>query len=134
MIHLQRIAKLTFEQKLRRYPPILLRLLTLYGTTGNRWCPTDQEFAEKSGMSLAEVKYLSYSTTFDHVPVQKMYAFLRGCQVDLEKRRHFKRLEWMRRRGLFRHLKKSPLWNTQFREMVNLLAESEGEFEEARNE
>lgn len=120
---------LRFKQRLDRYPPILIRLLTTRrsrSTTGSLvWVPTDQQIAEASGLSIAEVKRVGYSTSWDDIPIDSMYRFLMGCDIDLEKRRCFRRLEWMRRHGHFSHLKRSPLWAVQFEEMLNIWVEAE---------
>lgn len=121
-----KIVRLTFPERLKRYPPILVRLLTIYGVRPNRWCPTDHEIASAAGLSIAEVKRISYSLTWD-MPVPHMFAFLNGCRIDLENRRTFRRLEWMRKSGYFRHLHKSPLWPTQFQDMVQVWISSSNE-------
>ena len=116
---------LRFQQRLDRYPPILIRLLTTRGRGAEKWVPTDRQIAEESGLSMAQVKFVSYSTSWKDVPIATAYAFLMGCDIDLEKRRCFRRLEWMRRHGHFSHLKRSPLWKTQFEELLELWVESE---------
>ena len=115
--------RLRFAARLERYPPILLRLLTIYGRRPH-YCPDDREFAEACGLPLAEVKRISYSTSWDDITVAHTYAFFYGCGIDLEKRRTWRRLEWMRRYGHFRHLRRSELWETQWRDMVNVWADS----------
>lgn len=116
---------LRFKQRLDRYPPILIRLLATQGR--RRRGPaaagavlTDHDIASASGLPLAEVKRLSYSTSWAGIPVDVAYQFLAGCDIDLEKRRTFRRLEYMRRDGHFRHLRQSPLFETQFTEMIEL--------------
>lgn len=119
------LRALRFKQRLDRYPPILIRLLTTRGRGAEKWVPTDRQIAEASGLSMAQVKFVSYSTSWDSIPIATAYSFLMGCDIDLEKRRCFRRLEWMRRNGRFTHLKKSPLWKTQFEELLELWVESE---------
>lgn len=116
---------LRFQQRLDRYPPILIRLLTTRGKQADKWVPTDRQIADASGLSMAAVKRVSYSTSWDDIPMALARAFLMGCDIDLEKRRCFRRLEWMRRNGSFSHLKRSPLYETQFMEMLDLWVESE---------
>lgn len=115
---------LRFKQRLDRYPPILIRLLTTRGRGAEKYVPTDRQIAGCSGLTMAQVKRVSFSTSWDDIPIAHAYAFLMGCDVDLEKRRCFRRLEWMRRHGHFSHLKRSPLWSSQFAEMLDLWVES----------
>lgn len=115
-----RIKRLSFWQRMDRFPPILVRLLTVYRSGRAQWCPTDQEIAETSGLTIAQVKRISWSTSWDDLPLASVKAFLTGCRVDLEQRRTFRRLEWMRRSGVFRHLRKSDLWKTQLKEMAEV--------------
>lgn len=119
---------LRFKQRLDRYPPILIRLLTVRGRGNETEMPTDRQIADASGLSMAEVKRVSYSTTWDDIPIATAYRFLTGCEIDLEKRRTFRRLEYMRRRGHFRRIrkiiKKSPVLGAQVVEMLDLWTES----------
>lgn len=116
--------RLTLRQREERFPPIFIRLAITRGRGRERHAPTDGQLANACGLSLAEFKFVSYSTSWRDIPDRLKYAYLMGCDVDLEKRRCIRRLEWMRQRGTFEHLKKSPLWEVQFEEMINLYAES----------
>jgi hypothetical protein len=119
--NVHRVSRVSFEQRLDRFPPVLIRLLTVFGRRPNQYAPDDHEIARASGLSIEDVKRISYSRSWDPIPVGQMYLFMRGCGIDLEKRRTFRRLEWMRHHGAFRHLRKSELWGTQFRELIELL-------------
>jgi hypothetical protein len=116
---------LRFQQRLDRYPPILIRLLTTRGRRADKWVPTDRQISDASGLSMAAVKRISYSTSWDDIPIGLARSFLMGCDIDLEKRRCFRRLEWMRRNGNFSHLRKSPLYKSQFMEMLDLWADAD---------
>lgn len=115
---------LRFQQRLERFPPILIRLLTVRGPGNRRWVPTDAQLANACGLSMAEFKWASYSTSWKDLPDRVKYAYLRGCDIDLEKRRHFRRLMWMKTHGIFSHLKRSELWSVQFAEQLEIYATS----------
>lgn len=117
---------LRFHQRLNRYPPILVRLLAQHRRGRQRFVPTDQEIAELGGLPIAEVKRLSYSTSWEQIPVDLAYRFLAGCQIDLERRSTLNRLEYMRAGGgRLTHLQRSPLFDSQFREMLDLWAQAD---------
>lgn len=116
--------RLTLRQREQRFPPIFIRLVVTRGQGKERHAPDDRALANACGLTLAEFKFVAYSTSWRDIPDRLKYAFLMGCDVDLERRRCIRRLEWMRQRGTFTHLRKSPLWEPQFSEMVDLYAES----------
>ncbi|MDQ5979487.1 MAG: hypothetical protein QG602_2461, partial [Verrucomicrobiota bacterium] len=97
---------------------------TVRGRGASQWVPTDRQLAEACGLSIAIFKWVSYSTSWAEIPDRVKYRFLDGCDIDLENRRTFKRLEYMRRSGSFRHLRNSPLFATQFVEMLELWEEA----------
>jgi hypothetical protein len=119
--------RLTFRQRLDRYPPILVRLMTTRRTKSAAgtavWVPTDEQLADAAGLPLATFKFVAYSTSWDAISIDAMYRFLMACDIDLEKRRCFRRIEHLRRRGQFRHLRRDPLWATVYEPMVALLPE-----------
>jgi hypothetical protein len=111
------ITRLKYEKRLATYPPILVRLCTTrHGS--------DAELVEGSGLTIAEWKGIEYRTSWRGVGVPEHFAFLKACGIDLENRRTYRRLEWMRKNGSFRHLHTSELWEPQFREMVEIYLES----------
>lgn len=97
--------RLTFRQRLERFPPILLRVVLIR----KDWDPDDAELATECGLTMAQLKFVSYSPRWDGPVMQFLWPYLRGCRVDLEHRRGFRRLEFMRRHGC-RRLSKSPNW------------------------
>ena len=114
---------LKFRARLYRYPPILIRLLVTRGRWPHTSMPDDRELAAACELTMAEFKWVSYSTSWDGLPDRVKYAYLGGCKIDLENRRCFRRLEYMRRSGQFRHLRRDPNW-PQWSEMLDLWAES----------
>lgn len=118
--------KLTLRQREERFPPIFIRLAVTRRNNGARYAPTDLQLANACGLSLAEFKFVSYSTSWRDIPDRMKYAYLTGCDIDLEKRRCIRRLEWMRQRGTFTHLRRSPLFDVQFAEQLQLYSEESG--------
>lgn len=104
------------EQKLLRFPPILLRLLASKGckplTTG--------EISERSGLSPAMVEALSQTLSWDSVTVEQFQKFQKGCQLNLDNRSQIKRVlvylagrklpSGQRKPPTFRYLRKDPNW------------------------
>lgn len=115
---------LTLQRWKERFPPIFIRLCVVRGRGSERHAPTDLQLANACGLTLAEFKFVSYSTAWADVTDRIALAYLRGCDVDLERRRDRRRLEWLRQRGQFEHLKQSPLWQFQFEEQVRLYMEN----------
>jgi hypothetical protein len=118
------IRRLSYEERCRRYPPILVRLLTIRGRGKEQYWPDDREICEDSNLPLKVIKQLSYSLDWVGIDMPTHFAFMKGCAIDLEKRRTFRRLEWMRKSGYFSHLRKSPLWKSKIEEMVELYGEA----------
>lgn len=118
---------LKFSERLDRYPPILVRLLAVRGNRRRgslSWAMTDQQIAGASGLPMSEIKRLSYSTTWNDIPVATMLRFLAACNVALENKRAFKRFEFWRRAGMLSHLHRSPEWESYFVELVEIWADS----------
>jgi hypothetical protein len=121
---------LRFKQRLDRYPPILVRLCATRGQHPNQHVLSDRQIVDASGLTVAEVKFVEYSVNWDDIPDRLKYPFLAACDIDLEKRRTFRRLEYMRRFGRFGYLRKSPIFESQLREMLDLWTEVEGEIDQ----
>lgn len=87
--------RLSFKQRLDRYPPALIRIVLV----SPHWDPSDVELAAACGLTVAEFLFVSYSPRWDGPQMAYLWRYCRGCRVDLENRRCFGRLEWMRKRG-----------------------------------
>jgi hypothetical protein len=107
-----------FETRLKLFPPIWIRLAASAGSGAHRYWLSDEEIVERSGLALAFVKGLSWSVNWDGIPVQHVFAFLRGCNIDLEDRATFKRLKWMMKHGRLTHLRRAGD-ATNFEAMLN---------------
>lgn len=115
---------LRYDERLDRYPPILVRLLARRGRGRETWYPDDASLAAVCGLSIARFKFIEWSTDWRDITNGDRRAYFMGCDVNLENRATLKRLEYMRVRGNFTWLHKSPLWGPQFREMVEVYVES----------
>ena len=119
------INKLSFAEKLIRFPPVVVRLLArVYHGPGPDGCEAicDDEIARNSGLQVEFVRQLSKLTTWDHVEWAIIVVFLRGCGVDLDER------AWVRRntrymkelRSLPRYLIRSPHWRSTFEPLIRI--------------
>jgi hypothetical protein len=110
-------------KRIDRYPPILVRLLARHP----RSLPlTDAEIAQRSGGLLGpyQVGAISQALSWDRIAVGDMRAFLLACGFDICNRRDVKRVEvYLKTRASFRYLRRSPLWETQFKHLVNRFRE-----------
>jgi hypothetical protein len=82
---------------------------------------TDQEIADRTEGRLAphQVNAIGQSLSWDTIEVAQMRAFLAGCGLDFCDRPAMKRVEvYLKTRGTFRYLRRSPLWEIQFRHLV----------------
>jgi hypothetical protein len=117
--------RLNFRQRLDRYPPILIRLLATRGRGKAVHMPTDRQLAESCALTMAEFKFVAYSTAWAGPVMAYLDRYLAGCGVNLESRRCFHRLEWMRRHGHFSAWQKTPALQAQFNELIEIYEESE---------
>ena len=107
--------KLTLQQKATRFSPVICRLLARQTIHHNHVVAlTDEEIRSASGLTMADVKGLSFTTSWDGVPFAKMLAFTQGCGVDFDDRpalqRHSKMMDGRR----FAYLRRSELWKPLF--------------------
>lgn len=114
--------------KLDRFPPILVRLLATRPPQYDQLMSDDEIVRRASRddvkLTLSEVKRLSWSPSWDGVPVGTMRAFCIGCDIDFADRD--------RMRTLTRYIGKSPKWRhlrnhdnyPEFRRMLALLLPS----------
>jgi len=109
---------LTIEQRLRRFPPIVCRLLAREGRGRTPTLLSDQQIADNSGLSVAQVKGLSHLLAWDDVTCAQMLAFSSGCGIDLSSRdsldTHWK---YIKRRRAFTYLRAQPDYHTRWKPM-----------------
>lgn len=112
--------RLTLQSKLDRFRPVLCRLLArrLQARPRLLIALTDEELAERASLPISEIKRLSWSLTWQGVPVDAMLAFMLACGVDLDDRRSLERNWKLLRSGCGSYLRASPQWQTLFVPLV----------------
>ena len=106
---------LSFQEKLRRFPPIACRLLARRRTASGYVAVTDSEIASLSKLPMAEIKRLSWLGSWDGVNVSHVDAFARACGIDFNNRRNLWRHQLYLKAGAFRHLRSdAELYRTHF--------------------
>lgn len=111
--------KLLLRDKADRFPPIVCRLLARHNLGHNRVQAMDDTFIQfMSRLPMGQVKHISWSLSWDEIPFGQMLAFLEGCNIDFNDRASVKRNTRLMKGSRFLYLRKSPLWKTQFQEMV----------------
>lgn len=121
--------KLTLPQKANRFSPVVCRLLARRTINHNHVVAlTDEEIRDASGLTMADVKALSYTLSWDNVPLSKMLGFSKACGVDFDDRQALQRHSKMMDGNRFAYLRRSPLWKTHFqpifREWVTAIIKS----------
>jgi transcriptional regulator with XRE-family HTH domain len=103
-------------QRMNRFPPFQCRLVARIGKGRTVRPLTNQDIAERSGLSVATVSNLSRLKLWDTVPVATAMAFAEACGVD------FLRLaaqrNYLRRRKLS-HLDRYPAFFRRLLEAIN---------------
>lgn len=120
--------RLTFEERLRRYPPCLCRLLAK-----KRWGPplSSAEIAACSWglLSPAAVDDLAQHISWDNIPLGQVHAFLAGCGIDLEDRRCMDRLDRLLRGTVkngrrqppsLLYLRRHPQWKSYYLPLLRI--------------
>ena len=109
--------------RFKRFPPIVCRLLArknISSRSSNALEPMpDEEIAKRAGMSVAEVRSLSWQTSWDSVPCGIMLRFSESCGVDFSSRDSMnKHSRYIRNRHRFVYLKRHPQYNTLWKPMI----------------
>lgn len=90
--------------KIDRFPPALVRLLAT-SPRDRTHLLTDEEIlrrAPSGRLQLADIKRLSYASSWDDVPVRLMHEFCLACDVDFA--------DPVRMKVLTRYLSRGPKW------------------------
>lgn len=118
-------TKLRLDEKLKRFPPVVCRLLARKIIKHNHVVAlTDAEIAKSSGLSMADVVHISWSAAWDSIPVSKMLAFTKACGVDFDDRPSLQKNTKLVEGGRFFYLRRSPNWKTQLEPIVREWANS----------
>lgn len=113
-------SKLNLWQKLSRFSPMTVRLLARKPSNAGRpLAISDRELCALSGLSMGQVKHISWSESWDSITVAEMRAFMRACGVDVSDRRSVRLLgHYMRRGYAFSYLRRSPDWHLTFEPLM----------------
>ena len=98
---------MSLYQKLDRFPPVLVRLLA---KNPDGSAMTDNQIATKTihYLSIADVKRLSFLTSWDQVVISQMLGFCQACGVDFSNREQMRNANRYLKDPKFVHLKNSP--------------------------
>ncbi len=111
---------LTLQAKADRFPPIVCRLLARKRVRHDYVeAMSDEELRSLSGLSMATIKRLSWTHSWDGVPVAEMLAFTRACGIDFDDRRSIQRNTRFLARGEWTHITRSPLCASHFTPLYN---------------
>lgn len=105
--------------KLELLPPVAVRLLAK-NPDGSAMTHDRIVARTAGGLSLADVKWLSYLPSWDDVPVCKVKLFLDACDCDLTNPSKVRTLNrYLRRDPKFTHLRRSEMF-PEFRQMLGV--------------
>ena len=118
--------KLSFWEKLDRFPPIVCRLLARRKqASGGIVAMTASEIASRGGMTVCEVNSLSWLTSWEGVPMRQVRQFSLACGVDFCDRANMREHSaYVKRCASFKYLKKSPEWDSVYSHMIRTYVSS----------
>ena len=107
---------LSLKEKAERFPPIVCRLLARKKVRHDFVeAMTDHDIRAASGLPMATIKRLSWSHSWDAVPLADMLAFSQACGVDFDDPQSMKRnTRYLNNGGQWAHLMRSPERNTLY--------------------
>lgn len=110
------------------FPPPQVRLFAKQPGGGRgQLAISDAELAISSGIPLNRIREISFSPSWDPIPVGEMRAFLTACQFDPTLAEHRNRVTAYHRacqtnhRKVFQYLRRHPKWESEFLPLVKLL-------------
>lgn len=68
--------------KLEIFSPVMVRLLAADRKRGTSWDLSDEEIAERAGMTVKEVQRIYWNKTWDDITLGQMKRFVKACNVD----------------------------------------------------
>lgn len=77
---------LPLQERLTRFPPVMCYLLARRGNNRHVSHLNVKEIADRSGMAVEDVAELSWSVTWDQIPVRFLIDFPRACGVLMDDR------------------------------------------------
>ena len=111
---------LTIRDKAERFPPIVCRLLARRRVRHDYVeAMTDDEIARSSGLGMAAVKRLSWTHSWDEIPLAEMLAFTKACGISFDCRRSIQRNTRFLVNGEWSHITRSPVLTTFYAPLFN---------------
>lgn len=101
-----------------RFPPILCRLLA----QENGYPMTMDGIARVCGTSKAHVVLMSHQTTWDDIDIRMVRKFSLACGIDFNDQTSMWRsgaMRYLHRRPRWTHLRRSSLWESYYRPLLN---------------
>lgn len=120
---------ISFETRLRRFPPIVCRLLARSGHSSGQRLMGDQEIADTTAtlarqspdyvaLSVAEVRSLMWNTSWNKLTVSHALTFTLACGVDLSSRESVhKHSRYIRAQHRFCYLKRDLQYETIWKQL-----------------
>lgn len=109
-----------FWRKLEVFPPTIVRLLAADRSPGKVIALTDNQIAERSGLSVSRVQQIYWSTSWDSITCEELKLFVKACNVDFGDPEVMKVMS--KRMGgktpfKWKHLRESPNYK-QFEQLI----------------
>jgi len=131
-----RAKHIGFWESLRAYPPIFVRISARCSTGGNnRRALSSEELAISSDIPLDRIHEISTHLAWDEITVGEAERFCKACNFDPTNPAHIKRQREYARSCLthphripFLYLRRSPWWVTEFKPLVELMANFQQRF------
>lgn len=128
------MAKQNFWKLIGEYPPPQVRLFAKTPGGGRTASAiSDEELAIATGITLARIREINYSPTWDGVTLSEMKAYFVACNFDPTNSVHRRRVEQYyhvcmnRQTRPFLYLRRHPKWESQFLPLVKLLKAMESQ-------
>ncbi len=112
---------LKIEEKLKRFPPCVCRLLARTGDSNrNIRLLEDEEIAERANIHVSKVRSIMWLTNWDSVTVEDLFKFSKACGIDFSDReslaKHYKYTQLSRPFAYLRKHRQYPeIWSLMFR-------------------
>jgi hypothetical protein len=105
-----------------KYPPCVVRIFAREPTAGKRIrAVSNDEIAVSSGLPVERVKQIAFSSSWNHIKVGEMRAFIKGCGFDPLDSSVRNRVKAYCRRDSgvkFKYLITSPWWKTELKPLI----------------
>jgi hypothetical protein len=107
----KRLPARSLWAKMDRLPPCACRILARVKTdTGGIRLMTDQEISKRAGMTVPQVKGISYQTSWGDITCRQARAFSAACGVEFDNRRNWQKQMAKLKNPTCHYLRKSPEW------------------------